>query len=247
MPILLNSEVKKSTIKKDVQIFKNGKNNILYPIFLECIQYTNDDFWKNLFEELSYGKCHKSIYISNGTIYSSNKKKSFSYIIPESKNKNSQEVFTDIRKLLMENTSICSAIDISTKKEELKENQIDDEITDDTSWGEIRKKNLREIFLIKYSVNMKKKYKLSWAVTRQLYSMIQVGFIYKTIVSKDVNFHNKQIENIEGIEYDKELKRFVNHFADNDPKEKEEEYEDNNSNYLYYYWDRYVSGMSRII
>lgn len=241
----IKKPVIKKTAKKDVQIFKNGKNNILYPIFADCIRFTTDEFWKNLFEELSYGKCPKSIYISNSTIYSSNKRKGFSYIIPMDGIKTPKEVFVEIRELLMNNTAICSSIDVSIKKEELREKQ-DDEITNETTWSEIRKKNLREIFIVKYAVRMKKKHKLSWIAARHLYSLIQIGFIYKHQTSKDVNFRNRRIENIDGIEYDSELERFVNNFSENEPPKEKEEFEDN-ENYLYYYWDRFVSSMSKII
>lgn len=236
--------LKKTTTKKDVHIFKSGKNNILYPIFSQCIRFTTDEFWKNLFEELSYGKCPKSIYISNNTIYSSNKRKGFSYIIPMDENKTPKEVVVEIRSLLMTNTSICSSTDVSLKKEELKIKQ-QDEITNETTWSEIRKKSLREIFIVKFTVRMKKRYKLSWLSARHLYSLIQIGFIYKSQTSKDVNFHNMKIENIEGIEYNSQLGRFVNKFYENEDIKEKEEIEDTD-NYLYYFWDRYISAMSKI-
>lgn len=234
------------TSEKKESMFKNGKNNVLYPILLECIQYTTDEFWKNLFEDLSYGKCPKSIYISNNTIYSSNKRKVFSYIIPMDGTKHAKDVFTEIRELFINNTSICSHIDITKRKEKLKQ-KTEDEITDKTSWSDVRKKNLREIFIVKYVSRMQKKYKLTWTSARHLYSLIQLGFINKTQTSKDVNFSNKRIESIDGIEYDSIKKHFINKNLETEySKEKEEE--EDSGNYLYYYWDRYVtSTLSRSI
>ena len=227
---------------KKAQNFKNGKNTIVYPIFSECTRYTSDDFWKNVFENLSMGKCPKSIYISNNTIYSSNKRKGFSFLIPNDNSKTPKEVFNELRDLLIENTSICSVTDVSMKREEIRKKQ-DDEITDKTTWSDIKRKNTREIFLVKFVVRMKKKYKLDWYATRHLYSMIQVAFICKTQTSKDVNFKNKRIESIDGIVYDEDKHVFINKFADNDiPQEKEDIDTDN---YLYYYWDRYVSSTSK--
>lgn len=222
--------------KPDVQIFKNGKNLVLYPIFLECSKYTSDEFWKNMFEHMSYGKCPSCIYISNNTIYSSNKKKSFSFIIPSDKPVG--EVFTELKDLLMKNTSLCSVADTKAKREKIRTKVNKDEITDETSWTEIRKKNLKEIFIIKFVIRMKSKHKLTWDVARELYSIIQIGFLTKTQTSKDVNFSSKRIQSIDGIEYDGEG-RFINEFADNDvPKEKDDS---DDNNYLYYYWDKYVS------
>ena len=36
---------------------------IVYPIFLECCQYTNNIFWENIFENLAYGKAPYGTYI----------------------------------------------------------------------------------------------------------------------------------------------------------------------------------------
>jgi hypothetical protein len=240
-----------SNNRKGIQLFnknKNKKNTILYPIFAKCTNYTTDEFWKNLFDNLSIGKCPKSIYISNCTIYSSNKRKGFSYIIPTSDvsgSDNPENIFTELRELLISNTSICSSTDVSIKKKEIREKQEDD-ITNTTTWSEIRKKNLREILIIKFVVRMKKKYKFDWKKSRDLYIMIQIGFIYKTQTSKDVNFKNKRVDSIDGIVYNEEKNIFVNEYTNNEiPKEKDEL--DDDDNYLYYYWDRYVSAVSKRI
>lgn len=232
---------KNSGGKSDVQIFKNGKNFVLYPIFLECSKCTTDEFWKNIFEHMSYGKCPSCIYISNNTIYSSNKKKPFSFII--SNDKSPTEVFYELKDLLMKNTSLCSVSDTKDKREKIKSKTTKEEITDTTTWTEIRMKNLKDLFIIKFVIRMRSKYQLTWEAARDLYSIIQTGFLTKTQTSKDVNFSMKKIQSIDGIEYDGEG-RFYNEYENNDvPKEKDEA-EDNN-NYLYYYWDKYVSQASK--
>lgn len=227
--------------KPDIQIFKNGKNLVLYPIFLECCKYTTDEFWKNMFEHMSYGKCPSCIYISNNTIYSSNKKKPFSFIIPS--DKQSHEVFSELKDLLMKNTSLCSVADTKAKREKIKAKVNKDEITDETSWTEIRKKNMKEIFIIKFVLRMKSKYRLSWDAARELYSIIQIGFLIKTQTSKDVNFSSKRIQSIDGIEYNGEG-RFINEFVNNEVPNDNDESDDNN--YLYYYWDKYVIQISKL-
>jgi hypothetical protein len=233
---------KRGSSKGDVQIFKNGKNLVLYPIFLECSKYTSDEFWKNMFEHMSYGKCPSCIYISNNTIYSSNKKKSFSFIIPSDKGAN--DVFSELKDILMKNTSLCSAADTKAKREKILSKVNKDEITDETSWTEIRKKNLKEIFIIKFVIRMKSRHKISWDVARELYSIIQIGLLTKTQTSKDVKFSSKRIQSIDGIEFDGEGS-FINHFSNNEiPKDNDDS--DDNNNYLYYYWDKYVSVVSKL-
>ena len=32
------------------------KKEIIYPVFLECCEFSSDTFWANVFEDLAYGK-----------------------------------------------------------------------------------------------------------------------------------------------------------------------------------------------
>ena len=40
------------------------KKDIVYPGFIECLQFTEDIFWENIFEDLAYGKTPYGTYIS---------------------------------------------------------------------------------------------------------------------------------------------------------------------------------------
>jgi len=226
----------------DTQVFKNGKNLVLYSVFLECCSYTNDEFWKDIFEQLSYGKCPSCIYISGNTIYASNKKKPFSYVIPIKGD--SQDVFIELKELLMTHTALCSIADNKAKQKTVNPKDKDD-ITNKTSWTEIRKKNIREIFLIKFVLRMRSKHQLSWDAARELYSLIQIGLLTKIQISKDVHFSMKRIQSIDGIEYDGNG-RFVNRYSNNEIPKEIDEIEDYD-NYLYYYWDKYVSSISKTV
>lgn len=232
----------KTQNKKELNIFKNSKyGTLIYPVFIECSKYFTDEFWKNLFEEMSYGKCPKSFYISNNTIYASNKRKQFSYVISE--DKSPETMATDIRNLLLQHTNLCSLQDTKDRHDELLL-RTENVVTEETTWSSIRKKNIREIYLVRFVLRMKDKYNLSWDWTRHLYSIIQLGFIFKTQSSKDVIFKSKRIENINGIVYDESKKHFVNEFCNNDfPKDKDED--QSNDNYLFYYWDKYVVAVSK--
>ena len=54
-----------------------------FPIFQEASELETDPYWKTLFQNISVNKTPKCLYISNGIILSSNKKKQFSFIIPD--------------------------------------------------------------------------------------------------------------------------------------------------------------------
>ena len=57
------------------------KKDIVYPIFIECLQFTEDIFWENIFEDLAYGKTPYGTYISKDFLCCKYKKKDFSYKI----------------------------------------------------------------------------------------------------------------------------------------------------------------------
>lgn len=225
-------------------IFKEDK--LIYPVFTLCLKHIKDDFWKNFFSDLSYGKHPKCIYINNNTIFSSNKKRNFSFAIPkynthksDDYNIDSKKIYIDLKNLLLDNTPLCSPIDIAEKKEKLK-NSFDEEITNETSWNEIKKKNVRDIFIIKYVIRMKEEYNLNWDKARNLYSIIQLAFIYKTHTSKDILFMNKQIEEIQDIIYDDKQGHFNNIRLNDDFILEDEITEEKTKKYLTDYWEKYV-------
>ena len=40
------------------------KKEIVYPVFLECCEFSVDSFWENIFEDLAYGKTPYGTYIN---------------------------------------------------------------------------------------------------------------------------------------------------------------------------------------
>ena len=73
------------------------KRDIIYPIFLKTIQYTEDIFWKDTFENLSYAICPSGSYISKGFLCSSVKGKEFVYKFID---KEPERIYNDIYGLL---------------------------------------------------------------------------------------------------------------------------------------------------
>ena len=73
---------KKIIIKKKSLIIKMPiRKEIVYPIFLECVESIEDTFWKNTFEDLAYGKSPHGTYISNDFLICKSKDKEFNYKI----------------------------------------------------------------------------------------------------------------------------------------------------------------------
>lgn len=175
------------------------KKEIIYPIFLECCQFTDDLFWENIFEELAYGKGPYGTYISKGFLCCSYKNKEFSYKITR---KDPKIIFDEIYGLLTEKLGILSYKEKAQKK--LVFHEVGKNIKNSRQeWSNIRKKNIKDAMYEKYVIDMKKEYKLTIKQCKFLLSMIMLSIIFKSISSKDITFKYDKIEHIEGIEFNK--------------------------------------------
>ena len=172
------------------------KREIVYPIFLECCQFTDDKFWENVFEDLAYGKTPYGTYISKDFLCCSYKKKEFSYKIEK---KLPKDVYNDVYDLLTNKLGLLSPLEKSKKRKIFKD--IEEDITESRkNWNDIKKKNIKELLIELYVTRMKNKHSLTLKQARYLLSIIFVGMIFKVITNKDVHYENGKIEHIDGIE-----------------------------------------------
>jgi hypothetical protein len=173
------------------------KKEIVYPIFLECCELIEDTFWKNVFEDLSYGKCPYGTYISKDFLCCNYKNKEFSYKI---ENKNPKQLYDDIYILFIKKLGLLSHQDKIEKK--INFNNIETEIKEyRKSWSNIRKKNIKDLLIENYVIEMKKKHSLTLKQARNLLSMIFIGMVFKVINVKDIDYEDGVIKNINGISF----------------------------------------------
>jgi len=173
------------------------KKEIIYPVFLECCEFSEDTFWKNVFEDLSYAKCPYGTYITKDFFCCNYKNKEFSYKIEK---KEPKVLYNDIYDLLSKKLGLLSHKDKIKKKiyfsileNEIKENR--------KNWSNIRKKNIKDLLIENYVIEMKKKYSLSIKQTRDLLSSIFIGMVFKVITVKDIEYSDGIIKNIDGISF----------------------------------------------
>jgi len=174
------------------------RKEIVYPIFLECCQYTEDFFWKNIFEDLSYGKSPFGTYITKDFLCCSYKKKEFSYKIEE---KPSRQIYDEVCNLFTNKLGLLSHVEKIKKRDEFDNFEKNIQSTR-KEWADIKKKNMRDILIELYVIKMKNKYLLSVAQAGQLLSVILIAIIFKVITSKDIEFENGCITHINGIDFE---------------------------------------------
>ena len=169
------------------------KRFIIYPFILDCIKYCENEYWKNIFENLSYGKISSPFFINKDLIYykCKNKNKEFSYKI---ENKESdilyKEIYTLLSVVINDNINNNKILDIKNYEENL---------SSISNFNDIKKKSIKDLLIELFVVEMKNKYNLSLKKSRYLLSLIMISIILKTITHKDIVFIDGKIKEIDGI------------------------------------------------
>ncbi len=181
---------------------KKGRHKeVLYNILSECASLVKDEFWVQFYENLAVGKNTKGIYITNGIIHTSNKKSGFSYNITD---KAPEIIIEELHHLLTTYTSICSKKDMVKKRKIVEE--IENELNEykNVKWSSIKRKNIKYALIIEYCLTLKKQLSLTWNATISAYKTVVNAFEFRTHNSKDVQYENGVILNINDIEFDGE-------------------------------------------
>lgn len=173
------------------------KKDIVYPIFIECLQFTEDIFWENIFEDLAYGKTPYGTYLSKDFLCCKYKKKDFSYKIERKEPKILYEEVYDL---------LANKLGLLSSEEKIKKKRLFNELETNLknsgkNWVDIKKKNIKETLIEVYVTKMKNKYSLSIAQARYLLSIIFIAVVFKVITNKDIEYENGVIHNIKGIDF----------------------------------------------
>ena len=188
------------------------KKEIIYPIFLECCEFIEDTFWKNVFEDLSYGKCPYGTYITKDFFCCNYKNKEFSYKIEK---KDPKTLYSDIYSLLGKKLGILSIRDKTNRQIDFQ--NIENELKEcRKNWSNIRKKNIKDLLIERYVLSMKNKYSLSYKQAQTLLSTIFVGLVFKVISVKDIKYSDGNITEIEGISFSNKEFKFEKNIYGND-------------------------------
>jgi hypothetical protein len=176
------------------------KRDIIYPIFLKTIQYTEDNFWKDTFENLSYAICPSGSYISKGFLCSSMKGKEFVYKFID---KEPERIYNDIYSLLKLKLNIMSKNERSILLKEFEEVEENIRKIKTCTWNEIKKKGTKDILLQNFLIEMKKKHELRIGQIKKLYNLINLCMILKSISTCDIDYTDGEIKSINGITFTK--------------------------------------------
>lgn len=195
------------TTKQTKFIKKKYEKKILYPYFIECSNYTLDDYWKQIFVDLAKCKNPKHVY------YNDKNKLVIIKIVNDVKIQyelkgNPNEDFIELKKHFQSYLHLRSSTDKQDIRSKMKD--IRDKIDDsyDVEWKGIRKKNVKEAILRSYLLQLKEKHKLSNIELKQLIKTINIGFCFSWINDNTIVYIDKQIEDITNLIFDEKKRMF---------------------------------------
>ena len=174
------------------------KKQIIYPIFQEAANSTDDEFWKNFFMDLACNNAPKRFVIDKTTLKFYSKKDGFIYYYV---NQTGDKIANEVKTLLNKNLIIYSDIDyendIENKNNEIAEYK---EVSSINDWKKIKHKKTKNAIITRYVLSMKEAYELNWKETNQLYNtIISAFFEIHSHKSTDIVIKNGQIISIKGI------------------------------------------------
>lgn len=174
-------------------------SDIVYPFFLECCEYTDDSFWKFVFEDLAYERPPIGTYINKHFLCCNYRGKEFSYKID--KTKHPEVLYNDIHSLLFEKFGLLSDKDKANRRRLFDNKQDELKKINASCWKSIKKKSIRQKIIENFVIDMKKQHNLSIPQSKRLLSIIIIGLIFKTITSDDIEYTSGKIMSISGISF----------------------------------------------
>jgi len=166
---------------------------IVYPLFLGFMEHTADEFWKLLYENMAYNKFPHGVYMMKDHLCCFHKGKEFSIRIDDTMDR--FVLFTNIHAFLTTKMGIQS----EKEKKEMKESIMYSQSVKD----ENTKRTIKDLTLTSFVIREGEEHHLSDIIIRRIFSLLIIGFMFKTILNKDVLFHeNNEIRGIRGFEFD---------------------------------------------
>lgn len=211
------------------------KKTIFYPIFIKCVSFIHDPFWRFIYEDLAYGKCPYGMYLQKNYLCCSLKNKEFSYKIEN--NKSCQEIYEETFKLMKFRVGLLSEKEKLIQKEKALRTRV---VLLKDDWSNIKKKMIRDTLLENFVLSKKMKFDLSMNVSKKVLSNLIIGLMFKTLNSKDIVYSNGFIQDIHGFHFQpKKVIISKNIYQNKNIKLYEEETP--TIKYMYSYWNIFIN------
>lgn len=196
----LSSSTETSTVTSRRSSSKNKK--IVYPLFLELMEYTDDPFWKDKFEKAASGKLPRSFTYNDGvlTFHKGNKVNNIE------RNKSLRNTCKHYISFFNVYGSIFSPTERNTSSKKYSDH-CEEEEEEAYTWKKLGAKN-QFCIMVDYVELMSKRMELNRKAKNNLYYTLDIGLKLKYLGENNVTLHGNQIIKIEGLIYDEDNNQF---------------------------------------
>ena len=217
-----------------------NREDILYPVFLEFTHHVADEYWKLLYEDMAFGKFPGGVYVQKDHFCCFHKGKEFCVrldITPVF------DLFTQVHSLLHSKMGIQSDQEKTAMKEKIMQ-QYDQQQknTDDQH----PKRLIKDSIITSFVLREGEKYRIPDNILRRIFSLFIIGFMFKTILVKDVIMVENEIQAIQGFHFsDRRIRIQKNalHLKKNQVMDMGE-VQRNEPSLLSSHWQKYTSSLS---
>jgi hypothetical protein len=175
---------------------------IIYPIFEQCANLTEDAFWQKILSECARGKFpSRGFSFKNNLLNYKKGNKTERLEIPNS----ASEAFSSILTFFQTVAGIMSAADKAKLLQAEEEKLLRDlEWREDLTWKEIKPEKLKDIMINEFIDEISTKMEYDEEEKRELITIVKKGFILKYFGPDNVILENGKIVEIEGLIYNGE-------------------------------------------
>jgi hypothetical protein len=196
-----------STATENVTTNKKSKAQpiIIHEIFNECSQLTDDPFWKSVFEKSATGRFPRGFTYKNNILTYKVKTKTYTLEV-------SSEPYLALQKcveFMRQTAKISSEADKEREKIEIEEKINSSTTTEQTSWGSIKKKNVKNMLFSNYINKISKMYNFDRKQKETYKITLNIGFSLGYLNKDDIVFEKGEIKNIKGLIYDAATKNYI--------------------------------------
>lgn len=205
---------------------------LLYPIFLDFANNVKDDYWSLLYQDMAYGRFPPCVYIQKNYFCCYYMGKEFSIKLE----KDDFTVFTQIHSLLKTNLGISSEKEKNLLRHET--------LQMNSANSKDIKRVIKDSTLTSFILKEGKKHNIPDSIIRRIFSLFIIGFMFKTILMKDVMFDNKNnIKNIRGFSFSNKKVRINKNVLDIKVIGPESEHK-NDVVLMSSFWPKYIQNIN---
>lgn len=179
---------------------------VMYPIFVECEQFTIDDYWIGIFRDCAKGRFPKGLrFISSANTLvvrpvngPTTRTKLVRYNLPNE----AKRAFDVLMNIFRTQLLLRSTDDIRSYRQTLLDQTESNPIPEPETWKDVSPKAKKEQLLIEYVSNLGNDYDMTPEETKAAYSVISAGISFKNILPKNIRLEAGKIAEIDCIEID---------------------------------------------